>query len=94
MIYVQYAEVHGEIIITPLRRWRRIVRVEQRAILAVWSSVGPWSPCDLLLVMFCVNSCVETAKFGARVIDSGWAGAGIDLPYSLGFRSNIFPAIR
>jgi hypothetical protein len=34
------------------RRWRRIVRVEQRAILAVWSSVGPWSPCNLLLIMF------------------------------------------
>jgi hypothetical protein len=47
------------------RRWRRIVRVEQQAILAVWSSVGPWSPCNLLLIMFWVSSCVESAKFGA-----------------------------
>ena len=50
------------------RRWRRIVRAEQRATLAVWSSVGPWSPCNLLLIMFWVSSCVETAKFGAIVV--------------------------
>jgi len=49
-------------------RWRRIARAEQQAILAVWSSVGPWSPCSLLLIMFWVSSCVETAKFGAIVV--------------------------
>jgi len=49
------------------RRWRRIARAEQ-AILAVWSSVGPWSPCNLLLIMFWISSCVEAAKFGAIVM--------------------------
>lgn len=52
------------------RQWRRIARVEQRAILAVWSSVGPWSSCNLLPIMFWVSSCVETAKFGATVVES------------------------
>jgi hypothetical protein len=50
------------------RRWWRIARVEQRAILAVWSSVGTWSPCNLLLIMFWVSSCVQTAKFGAILV--------------------------
>lgn len=50
------------------RRWRSIVRAEQEAISVVWSSVGPWSPCNLLLIMSWVSSCVETAKVGAIVV--------------------------
>jgi len=42
-----------------LCQWQRIAHTEQRAILAVWSSVGPWSPCNLLLIMFWVSSYVE-----------------------------------
>jgi len=53
-------------------QWRRIARAEQQAILAVWSLVGPWSPCNLLLIMFWVSSCVETAKFGAIVVVESW----------------------
>jgi hypothetical protein len=60
-----------EAFVDPKRRtfyqWLHIVRAEQREILAVWSSVGPWSPCNLLLIMFWVSSCVETAKFGTIV---------------------------
>jgi hypothetical protein len=62
--------------VNPKRRtfcqWQRIARAEQQAILAVWSSVGPWSPCNLLLIMFWVSSCVETAKFGAIVVVESW----------------------
>lgn len=41
--------------------------------------------CNLLLNMFWVSSCVETAKFGSCDHTSrywGWADEGIGLPYS------------
>jgi hypothetical protein len=65
-----------------------IARTEQQAILAVWSSVGPWSPCNLLLFMFWVSSCVKTAKFGAIVVSST-VDAGIGLPQSRGSVKHI-----
>jgi hypothetical protein len=48
--------------------WRRIVLAKHRATLAVWSPVSPWSPCNLLFIMFRVSSCVETAKFSAIIV--------------------------
>ena len=30
--------------------------------------MSPWSPCSLLLIMFWVSSCVETARFDAIVV--------------------------
>ncbi len=41
---------------------------ESDAILAVWSSVSPWSPCSLLSIMFWVSSHVKTARFDAIVM--------------------------